>query len=327
MLSLVCFVAVGLKAEIVKKAQVGMRFLENPISAEAIGRGGLGLVMFQNSNSVFWNPAGLGWIDRQVDFNANFTRGIADINHGAFAGAFNLGRGGVIAIDALIMDYGEFNGTRRADNELGYALTDVFTPKGYAVGLSYGDRVSDRFSYGVRLKYAMQDLGDAWITTDENGLDDPTTKHYSASVPAVDIGAIYDFEFHNLRFGAAVQNFSQQITYAKEKVSLPFAVSFGFTIDPLSVFLPTQDVHSLLLGFESQHPRDFKEKIKVGAEYSFRDMFVVRGGYMGNYDERGPTFGFGIKQDLQGLGFRFDYAYQSFGILNSVHILSVGVAR
>ena len=91
--------------------------------------------------------------------------------------------------------------------------------------------------------------------------------------------------------------------------------------------MPTQDDHSLLLGFESQHPRDFGEKVKVGAEYSFRNMFILRGGYMGNFDERGLTFGLGIKQDLQVAAFRFDYAYQSFGILNSAHILSFGIAR
>ncbi len=61
----------------IKKAQVGFRFLENQISAEAIGRGGMGLVMSRNANAVFWNPAGVGWINGQYDLCLNYTAGMS----------------------------------------------------------------------------------------------------------------------------------------------------------------------------------------------------------------------------------------------------------
>ena len=102
--------------KLVKKGQVGFRFLENPVSAEAICRGGLGLTLFQNSNTVFWNPSGLGWITTKLDFNANYTNGIADINYNSFVGAVNFGRFGVVGVDFLSVDYGEFIGTRVAYN-------------------------------------------------------------------------------------------------------------------------------------------------------------------------------------------------------------------
>ncbi len=313
----------------IKKGQVGFRFLENPISAEAIGRGGLGLVTIRNANTVFWNPAGLGWIDAKFDFNINYTSGIADINHSSFSAAYNIRRFAIVALDFLVMDYGDFFGTRRANNEQGFVDTETFSPQSYAIGLSFSQRVSDRFSYGVRVKYAKQDLGSAWIGISGTDVDDPNLqiaqKSYASGEPAIDIGAIYDFLYHNIRFGAAIQNFSREIKYEDEKFPLPFAVSFSLTIDPLSFMVQNAKHYSFYIGLETRHCRDFKEKVKLGAEFEYKNVITLRSGYMGNYDERGLTLGIGFQKIYFDSKFRFDYAYQDFGVFNSVHIFSFGV--
>lgn len=325
----VIFIAIQPATGQVKKGQVGFRFLENPISAEAIGRGGLGLVTIRNANTVFWNPAGLGWMEGKLDFNINYTKGIADINNSSFAAGFAIGRFGIVALDFLIMDYGDFYGTRRANNEQGFVDTDTFSPQSLALGLSFCQRVSDRFSYGVRVKYARQDLGSAWIAVTGKDVDDPNLqigeKSYAHGEPAIDIGAIYDFLFHRIRFGAAIQNFSREIKYEEEKFPLPFGVSFSLTVDPLSFFMPEAKNYSLLVGLETRHARDFREKFKFGAEFEYQQLLILRSGYMGNYDERGLTLGLGVKQTLLNNRFRFDYAYQDFGVFHGVHIFSVGV--
>jgi hypothetical protein len=314
--------------QIVKRGQVGFRFLENPVSAEAIGRGGLGVGMFRNANAVFWNPGGLGWIEGKFDFNVNYTQGLADINQTAVAGAWNWAGIGVIAIDVIAMDYGDFYGTRRADNEQGFVDTGVFSPNAWALGLAFSQKVSDRFSYGIHLKYARQDLGDAWIGAGKD-VNDPnlviTQKSYAHSEPALDIGAVYDFLYHGIRFGAVVQNISREVRYEKEKFPLPFAVSFGLAVDPWSIFRPEDKTNSLVLGFESRHPRDFKEKLKFGAEFTSHDRIALRAGYMDNYDERGLTAGMGLNQNVGSTAFRLDYAFQDFGVFGSVHIFSFGV--
>ncbi len=70
-LAIVTFVFCSFEAEaqITKQAQVGFRFLTNPVSAEVMGRGGVGIISTQNSNAVFWNPAQLGLIKNRVDVN------------------------------------------------------------------------------------------------------------------------------------------------------------------------------------------------------------------------------------------------------------------
>lgn len=312
-----------------KKGQVGFRFLENLISAEAIGRGGIGIVMTENANTVFWNPAGLGWIDGKFDFNINYSKGIADINHSSFAGAINLGAFGVVALDVLIMDYGDFYGTRRANNDQGFIDTGIFSPQAYAFGFSFSQRISNRFSYGVRVKYAKQDLRDSWIGISGSDVDDPELvieqKSYSRAEPVLDVGAIYDFLYHSIRFGAVIQNVSREIKYEDEKFPFPFAASFSITVDPLSFIWQDGKYGPLIIGFETRHPSDFEEKYKIGAEYHYKDMVVLRSGYMGNYDERGLTFGLGFLKHYHNSNLRFNYAFEDFGIFNSVHTFSFGV--
>lgn len=316
-------------SQIVKKGQVGFRFLENPVSAEAVGRGGLGVAMFRNANTVFWNPGALSWLEGRLDFNVNHTNGIADINHTSAVGAYHLNGIGFLALDLITMDYGDFYGTRRANNEQGFEDTGTFSPNAWALGLTFSQKVSDRFSYGVHLKYARQDLGDAWIATAGKDVNDPglaiAQRSYAQGEAALDIGAIYDFLYHGVRFGAVIQNISREVRYEEEKFPLPFAVSFSLTVDPWSVFRPEDKNNSLVIGFESRHPRDFKEKIKVGAEYQTRKMFRLRAGYADNYDERGLTAGLGVNTSMSNTDFRLDYAYQDFGIFGGVHLFSFGV--
>lgn len=316
-------------SQIVKKGQVGFRFLENPVSAEAVGRGGLGVAMFRNANAVFWNPGALSWFEGRLDFNVNHTNGIADINHTSAVGAYRLNGIGFLALDLITMDYGDFYGTRRANNEQGFEDTGTFSPNAWALGLTFSQKVSDRFSYGVHLKYARQDLGDAWIATAGKDVNDPglaiAQRSYAQGEAALDIGAIYDFLYHGVRFGAVIQNISREVRYEEEKFPLPFAVSFSLTVDPWSVFRPEDKNNSLVIGFESRHPRDFKEKIKVGAEYQTRKLFRLRAGYTDNYDERGLTAGLGVNTSMSNTDFRLDYAYQDFGIFGGVHLFSFGV--
>ncbi len=317
------------EAQIVKKAQVGFRFLENPVSAEVIGRGMIGVTATLSPNALFWNPSQIGWITSTVDLSVNHTQGIADINYSAAAAAIRVGNIGVVGLSLLTMDYGTFYGTRRAPNEEGYVETGTFSPAAYAVGIAFSQKISDRFSYGVHLKYARQDLGDAWVAATGSNLSDPnlsiSTREYAQKGIAMDVGAYYDFLYNGIRFGACLQNISREIRYENEPFPMPFAVSFGATVEPLRfLFDDPQDV--FILSFESRHPRDFNEKLKIGGEYRFMDTFIARAGYATNYDERGLMAGVGIRYTVAGFPVRADYAYQAFGLFGAVHHISLGIS-
>lgn len=321
-------------SQITKKAQVGFRFLENPVSAEAVGRGTSGIVTTLNSNGIFWNPALLGLIGSSVDVNLNHTKGIADINYNAAAASLRLGDFGVLGFSLLYMDYGTFYGTHRAANDDGFVETGTFSPSAYTVGMAFSQKVTDRFSYGIHLKYFRQDLGEATVTLSGKSLRDSTLKlgtiEYSSkrfSLPiAIDVGAYYDFHYNGITFGASMQNISREYHYESEDFPLPFAINFGATVEPLGFFNYNNPDHKLVVSAESRHPRDFGEKLKFGAEYTYINSFVVRAGYMTNYDGRSFTFGAGVRQEISGVPFRIDYAYEPWEVFGGVHFFTIGVS-
>ena len=323
------FISFDAEGQIVKKAQVGFRFLENPVSAEVVGRGTIGVTTTLSSSSIFWNPSQLGWITTAADLSVSHTKGIADINYNAASAAIRIGNFGVVGLSLLAMDYGTFYGTRLASNEQGYVETGTFSPSAFAAGIAFSQKVSDRFSYGVHVKYVSQNLGDAWVAPTGGSLTDPnlaiSTRSYSQNGLAMDIGAYYDFLYNGIRFGASLQNISREIRYENEAFPMPFAVSFGATVEPLR-FLMDNPQDAFVLSFESRHPRDFNEKLKVGAEYHFFNTIIARAGYATNYDERGLTAGVGIRYSAGGFPVRADYAYQAFGVFGAVHHISLGIS-
>lgn len=321
-----------LPAQIEKKAQVGFRFLENPVSAEVVGRGQVGITTTYNSNGIFWNPALLGLIQSNYDVSLNHTTGIADINYNALAGTVKLGNAGVLGFSLLAMDYGDFYGTVRGGSSMGYTETGTFSPTAFSAGIAFSQAISDKFSYGVHLKYVYQDLGDAYIATSgsvDSGLVLDKRKYSSSNLTlpfAIDVGAFYDFQYNGIKFGASLQNISKEFRYENEKFPMPFSVNFGLTVEPLGFFDIHDKDHNLMVCAESRHPRDFGEKTKFGAEYKYMDMFIARVGYMTNYDGRDITAGLGVRYNLSGVPLRIDYAYEPWDIFGAVHFLSLGIS-
>ncbi|MFB0515571.1 MAG: PorV/PorQ family protein [Candidatus Neomarinimicrobiota bacterium] len=318
--------------QIKKQAQTGFRFLENPVNAEVVGRGGFGITNLHNSSAIFWNPAGLGWISSGLDLSVHYTKGIADINQTSMACALSLGNIGVLAVSAIAMDYGTFYGTRRPgpgdsapDWKRGYVETDEFSPNANAFGIAYARAVSDRFTFGLHFKLAHQDLGVAYLgQVDDTGTvpdSSITKKNYTITVPAVDVGAYYDFDLYGISFGASVMNISREVRYVNEPFPLPFVMKFGSSFQLLSLLGIDPSVHDLIVGLESRHGRDFGEKLHIGIEYRLLDTFIARTGYMSNYTERGATIGVGIHFR----GIHYDYALQNFGVFGDIHLMSIGI--
>jgi hypothetical protein len=328
------FLAAGLlsatQGQINKKAQVGFRFLENPVSAEVVGRGMVGVVNTLNSDGIFWNPALTGFIANTAEVSFNHTRGIADINYNAVSAAARVGDFGVIGFSLLAMDYGTFYQTVRAANEVGYIETGTFSPSALGAGVSFSQRITMNFSYGLHVKYVFQDLGEAWISTSGDSLGDPNMtlekKDYRQSTVAADVGAYYDFGYNGIKFGAVLQNISRELRYEQQNFPLPFSISFGATVEPFLFMMDKASDHAFILSFESKHPRDFGEKFKIGGEYNFDNMFFVRAGYSTNYDERNWSGGIGLNYTLSDFPLRLNYAIQPFGLFGNVHYISLGIS-
>ncbi len=325
---LICVMAApGLHSQ-EKLAQTGFQFLSVGVDARATAMGEAFTTLERTSAALFYNPAGIARLNSTVDVRVNQHTWIADIQYisGTAAMKFFDGRYGVIGLSYLVLDYGEFLGTRVADNEQGFIDTGTFKPTATAVGLGYGIELSESFSVGGHVKYVYQSLGGSVVPIEFIPGVDPddletAEQDYSMGVLAFDFGTRYVTGFRSLVFGMSIRNFSQEVTYEREGFQLPLTFRFGVSMDVLDLFPAMPESHKLYLSVDASHPRSGSEYVSFGGEYIFMDMVAIRGGYTTNpvNDASGAAFGFGISQ----FGVGLDYSYAPYAVFNDIHRLSV----
>lgn len=310
--------ALPAEAAIKKLAQTGLQFLKVDVGARPAAMGGSYAMIGSDVTAMFYNPAGLSKMESNYQFFASQTQWISEITYNAGAAAVQLGNWGVVGLSIISADYGEIEGTRVSASEAGFERTGNLDVGAYAVGLSYGRSISERFSIGGQLKYAYQNLGNSLI-------DSKGTEHdNSVGGLAFDFGTMFYPGFRSFRLGMFVRNFSPQFKYEKEAFQLPLTFAIGFAMDLMDVIGSSNS--SLLLSVDALHPRDYTERLHIGAEYEFLDMLALRGGYKFNYDEEGLTGGIGFKQTIGGVLLDIGYAYSEFGVFNSVNRFSINFA-
>lgn len=304
--------AAGLK----KVGQAGMSWLSIPIGARGAALGNAYTGLANDASSVFWNPAGLAYTSG-INVFFNQTRWIADINVNAGVASYEAGNIGIFALSFVSMDWGDLKGTQRANNEQGFIRTGTFSPSDWAVGLAYARQISNSFAIGGNLKYISENLGSSLI----GSFDNPAEFTAEMNLLAFDFGTTYYTGYRDLRLAMSFSNFSKEGKYVTEHFSLPLTFKFGLAMN-VAPFMTEDTDHVLSLGIDAVHPRDYTERLHVGAEYSFRNMIFLRGGYKANYDEQDLTLGGGVNYAIGGVALGIDYSYIMFTNFDAVHMFS-----
>lgn len=315
-----------------KLAQTGMKFLNVSLDARSSAFGDAVTSLETNSSAMFYNPASMGWLDGIADVSLGSTQFIADINYynGAIAFAPEGGSYGVFGISFTSVDYGDFLGTVRANNEQGYVDVGTFSPTAMAIGFGYAKSLSEKFSVGANIKYVRQSLGTSVVG---NLVADPfqgyisgTTEENELGVVAFDFGVLYRTGFKSLNLGMSVRNFAREVKYKSEGFQLPLIFQLGASFNFADLMEVDKNEHSLVVSVDANHPRDYPEQIMIGVEYTFMNLLSFRGGYSAPNDERNFSAGVGLKKDIGGLNLGVDYAYTPFGVFNDVHRISLNFA-
>lgn len=299
-----------------KLAQAGFQFLKMDMATRAAGMGGSYITVNNDASAMFYNPAGLAYMEPKLDLFISHTQWIADIAYLGGGVAVNLGNWGTVGASWMTADYGEIIGTIRSDYGIGYVETGQLDVGAYSFGLSYAKSLTDKFSIGGQIKYCHQSLGQT--TMDPSG----TIHTNSLSTLAYDFGTIYYPGFKSFRFGMVIRNFAPELSYEIEKFELPITFTIGASMDVLDLF--GQHENSIVMSVDAVHPRDYTERLNIGTEYTLMKTFSLRAGYKFNYDNEGLTAGFGFKQKLANCTLDFGYAYQPMTYFNAVHRLSFG---
>jgi len=142
-------------------------------------------------------------------------------------------------------------------------------------------------------------------------------------VIAFDFGTLYYTGYKDLRLSMSVRNFSRQGRFIQQRFELPLTMDIGIAMDLMPYFMGDNSGNKLTLAIDALHPRDYSERLHIGAEYALSDLLFLRGGYKLNYDEEGLCAGVGVNKMFGNFGVKFDYAFTDFGeFFGSVHRIS-----
>jgi hypothetical protein len=212
---------------------------------------------------------------------------------------------------------------------------EYFSANDIAVGISYARNLTDRFSIGITGKYINESI---W--------------HMSASAFAIDAGTLFRTDLlGGMTIGAKISNFGTTMQLngrdAREFISvaptqlgtndqIPTSIEMGSNDLPLffqiGVSTPVVNSHTykFILAVDAIVPNNNYQSLNVGSEFSFQDIFFIRGGYNSLFlkdSEGGLSLGFGVntKMLFSLANLTFDYAYRDFGRLENVHTFSINI--
>ncbi|MBM4167701.1 MAG: PorV/PorQ family protein [Ignavibacteria bacterium] len=320
-----------------KLAQTGMKFLSVGVNARPSALADAFTAAEGSSESMFYNPAGMARMNLFADASVGQIEWIADIlhNYGSVAVRPWNGDYGVFGLTFHYVDYGEIQATILANNAQGYLDAGTFRPSASALGLGYAIALSDRFSVGANVKLASQNLGSGYAEVSYvrgSGAQDSAFTGVrevknSLDVYAFDLGVLYRTGYKSLTFGMSIRNFAKEVGFIKEKFQLPLTFRIGLAMNVLDVFEIDRTSQALTVVVDAEHPRDFPEQVKIGAEYLFLDRIALRVGYVTPADEHDLSFGLGVKQSMGGVKFALDYSYTPFGVFSSANFPSTTEGR
>jgi len=296
-------------------------FLNIGISARATGMGESVVALNQDATSIHYNPAIIAQLGK-TELSIAQIQWPAEISYDYFSitrhlqGRHYIGlNGGILHMEPMMETTEYFpDGTGNY-----FFFQDRF------LGLTYGAKMTDRFSFGLTLKHVSEDLAG-----------------YEMDAVLMDMGTFYWTGYGSLRFCASLSNFGKQVSpngnYNKrildqqsgneieqktnfEKFSPPTQFRVGAAVDPI-----TNKEHFLTVSAQLNHPVDNAEYIVTGLEYSFMEIFFLRSGYKFNKNEENLTLGVGLFIPLGRFKLRVDYGYANFDHLTDPNRFSIGIS-
>lgn len=312
-----------------KRAQTGFKFLSVPVDARGAALGdALTAIEGLGASAMFYNPASMARLERKMDVVFGQVKWIADINYNVGAAAFPTPYG-TVGVNLSFVDYGEFIGTVRDPdpaNASNFTETGDFSPSALAVGVGYAYAISDKFSIGAGAKFAHQDLASDVLLRREDEANPQVSADFNKSTIAFDFGVLYRTGFKSMNFAMSVRNFAKEVKYVQQSFELPLTFNIGLSMDMIDFTSMDKELHSFVVSFDTDKPRDFNSRVRFGGEYTFANLLHLRAGYISPTDEQGIVLGGGISKDMSSFELALDYAYTDFGLFNTVHTVSAHLA-
>lgn len=299
-----------------------------PVGARSTALSGSNIATVSGIDAIYWNPAGAALMESRAEAVLSYQTYIADMNVTYFGAIADLGQIGNVGMTVKSLSFGDIEETT-VENPEGTGIT--YSPNYLTLGLHYSRKFTDRIQFGVNGKLISEKI---------------------MSVTATGFGLDLGLQYRNetgLRLGIVLANFGTTMKFEGSDMEytaqLPGteagSTPGSYSMIPAEFELPTQlkigagydwninDENLLSVTATYANNSSFMDQYIAGAEYSFNDMFFLRGSYsvayklgLGDEDDEfvlqgddylyGPAFGAGFKLGTSaGWNVKFDYAYQT----------------
>ncbi len=316
LLIFVLVITINLKAQLfptLGEQRVGIstaQFLKIGVGGRASAMGDAFVAVANDVSSLYWNPAGLSqFSENQIIFSHN--QWVVDIFHEFLGVVYHMDETNSFGVSVISLNTDDMPVTTEfAPNGTG----EFFGFKDIAVSFSYSRKMTDKFSFGGTVRYVEETLDKLKM----RGV-------------MIDLGTYYWTGLGTTRFAVAMTNFGNQLAptgelvlFGGEKVNdfqsfaPPTLFRIGFAFEPYQ-----DEQNRLTASIQLNHPNDNSENVSTGIEYSWKDIFYIRGGYKINVEEQDYSLGAGVNVPIDIADFSFDYSFTNFTRLGSAHRFSI----
>ncbi len=258
-----------------------LEFLTMGVGARYVAMGQTAAAVVDDSNAMFWNPAGLA---RMKSPSASFMYGayVASLQQQSLSIAAPTGLG-TFGLSAQTLIYPSIRRTDDTGRELGR-----FSPVDTAYAVGWSHTLGRRLAFGVAGKMVQSKIVD------------------TAAAMAADAGISYQ----RLRWGAAlsVRNVGQALQFDREASPLPRSLRIGSSWRPK---LPW------IVALDADVSQEAGNAFSLGSEYkvfsSVRGAFFLRAGYLTRTEKTSNTLGISAGWGWRWETFDMDYAWVPMG--------------
>ncbi len=292
----------------------GAQFLKIGIGARAMGMAESYVAIANDAEALYWNPAGISQFTEQTVFFAH-TQWVVDIDLEYAGIVYHLDPSNSVGVAVTYLHTDEMKETTELQP---FGTGRYFGYSDFLMALSYARNMTDKFSFGLSVKYMQENIAE--LTT--HGL-------------LFDLGTYYRTGFESLRFAVTVTNLGQEIapsgsfTYQNLQAEQVEVNDFQSSPPPimfrlgLAAEVIDTERHRLTTALQLNHPNDNEENINIGIEYWWQGTLALRAGYKSARIEEDFSLGAGVYIPTAFSNFRVDYAFTNFGRLGYVNRFSI----
>jgi hypothetical protein len=321
----------GMAQDVSKSGTSAAHFLEIGVGAAANGMGGAFVSVANDASALYWNAGGVANIQK-YELLVVHTNWIADTKFDYAGLVVPMGNFGTLGFSFTSLSMDDMKVTTI---DMPDGTGEFFTAGDKAFGITYANKLTDRFSIGFTAKYIQQSI---W--------------HMNASAFALDIGTVFRTDLlGGMTIGASLNNFGTPMQMegrdsryfirvddtkqgSSERVptniemnewELPLIFQIGVSANAIN----TED-YRLTLAVDAIHPSNNYQSLNVGGEFAFMEFLYIRGGYKALFlqdSEGGLVFGMGVNSTMlfSEAIVKFDYSFRDFGRLQNVHTFGLAV--